>query len=85
MSNPFVAHNRLPFNFVDGISVGGVDLAGPEGSSKIGYSNGTVKDALGSTVDVFNIRRNGGDSTGVNLSDASFIAGAASGKPLYFF
>jgi hypothetical protein len=37
MSNPFVAHNRLPFNFVDGISVGGVDLAGPEGSSKIGY------------------------------------------------
>ena len=46
MSNNLRTRNGLPFNFVDGISVGGVDLSGPEGSSKVGYENENLKDAL---------------------------------------
>jgi len=37
MGQNIKSRNGLPFNFVDGISVGGDDLAGPDGSSKVGY------------------------------------------------
>ena len=37
MGQNIKSRNGLPFNFVDGISVGGVDLAGPEGSELVGY------------------------------------------------
>ena len=51
MSNPFVAHNRLPFNFEDGLEVKGIDLSGPNGSSGIGHTslNGSLT-TLGTVV-----------------------------------
>ena len=47
-SNRIRALNRLPFDFDDGLKVGGVELGGPEGASKVGHDGGTVQDVLDS-------------------------------------
>lgn len=66
-------------------------LGASGGSALVEYDGSTVKSALDlivprakDTVDYFNMSRNGADKTGVNLCDAQFLAGAASGKPIYF-
>ncbi len=52
MSSNFRTRDRLPFNFIDGIAIEGIDishlkdLANPTGSTMIGHNAGTVKDAL---------------------------------------
>jgi hypothetical protein len=56
MSSNFRTRNRLPFNFIDGIAIEGIDishlkdLANPIGSTMIGHEEGTVKDVLDTTT-----------------------------------
>lgn len=54
MSNNFRSRGRLPFNFIDGVAIKGVDITPlmdfnkETGSALIGHNDGTVKDALDS-------------------------------------
>lgn len=59
------------------------ELSSSAGASLIGYDNGTVSEAINSTFDVFNIKRNGADDTGVNTCDNILLSGAHTEKPIY--
>ena len=60
MSSNFRTRDRLPFNFIDGIAIQGIDIShlkdleNPTGSTMIGHNAGTVADKLSDIDDNIN-------------------------------
>lgn len=72
MSNNLRTRDGLPFNFVNGLKVGGVDLDGPSGASKVGYDDGTLEDiANGAKVlqDYTELRDYNGPATMIRITN----------------